>query len=225
MKARLAILLCLTAFTGTLLSCGSKEEKIEKAFEQCAGKYLLFITKKDFTLEVYDRGLERIARYRIGYGKNPDRKPKLHEGDNRTPEGTYFVNEILSMDAAPSSSSYRKLAAMNRVYFSAKQGHHRYGKPDTDLGDNVYGPRYFGIDYPNKEDRNRYRRLAEKGEIPRGNSGSVTGIGYGIAIHGNNDEGSIGHLCSSGCVRMYNRDIVELDRFVHIGTPVIIAPD
>ncbi|HEY3426545.1 MAG TPA: L,D-transpeptidase [Negativicutes bacterium] len=43
---------------------------------------------------------------------------------------------------------------------------------------------------------------------------------YGI--HGTNNPASIGHLVSHGCIRMYNRDVLELARFVSIGTPVRI---
>ncbi len=225
MKVRTYILTGMAALVALSASCSPKKSVIERAFRDYNGKYLLYVDKGDFSLEVYDRDLERVARYRVGYGKNPDRKTKLHEGDNRTPEGAYLVNEILSMDADPESPAYRKIAAMNRVYFRARDGHHRHGKPDVDLGDNVYGPRYFGIDYPNDTDRRRYKKLVKEGIIGPGEDGELPGIGYGIAIHGNADEDSIGHPCSSGCVRMYNIDIVELDRYVQIGTPVIIVPE
>ena len=43
---------------------------------------------------------------------------------------------------------------------------------------------------------------------------------YGI--HGTNDPGSIGSRASHGCVRMWNRDVVELYRLVQVGTPVDI---
>lgn len=43
---------------------------------------------------------------------------------------------------------------------------------------------------------------------------------YGI--HGTNDPSSIGKLVSHGCIRMYNRDVLELERHVRIGTPVTI---
>lgn len=43
---------------------------------------------------------------------------------------------------------------------------------------------------------------------------------YGI--HGTNDPSSIGKLVSHGCIRMYNRDVLELERQVPIGTPVTI---
>jgi lipoprotein-anchoring transpeptidase ErfK/SrfK len=43
---------------------------------------------------------------------------------------------------------------------------------------------------------------------------------YGI--HGTNRPSSIGKRVSKGCIRMYNRDVENLARYVGIGTPVII---
>ncbi|MEC0183291.1 L,D-transpeptidase [Paenibacillus peoriae] len=43
---------------------------------------------------------------------------------------------------------------------------------------------------------------------------------YGI--HGTNDPSSIGQLVSHGCIRMHNKDVLELQEKVSIGTPVTI---
>lgn len=45
-----------------------------------------------------------------------------------------------------------------------------------------------------------------------------------IYIHGTNHEESIGTPASHGCVRMRNRDVMELFDLVEPGTPVEIAP-
>jgi murein L,D-transpeptidase YafK len=174
-------------------------------------------------LEVYDSDLKRISSYRIGIGHNPDMKPKLHEGDNRTPEGTYEIDEILSIDSEKNTDSYKKLFNMNRHFFKKINGHHKYGYPEEDLGDNAYGPRFFGINYPNDEDKKNYIKHLETGDIPVVR-GKPVGVGYGIAIHGNNDEESIGKLCSNGCIRMYNKDVIELEKYLILKTPVIIIP-
>jgi lipoprotein-anchoring transpeptidase ErfK/SrfK len=44
-----------------------------------------------------------------------------------------------------------------------------------------------------------------------------------IAIHGTNRPGSIGTYASYGCIRMLNRDIVDLFERVHVGTPVLVT--
>lgn len=207
----------ITATIIPLPACISKEDRIRKAFGRFRGNYLIYVTKRQFRLEVYNRNREAVVAYTVALGSNPDMKAKLYEGDNRTPEGEYVIHEILSMDADKNSSSYRTLMKMNRKFFRARNGHSKYGRPGEDLGDNAYGPRFFGINYPNGEDRERYQHALGRGPLP--------GIGYGIGIHGNNDENSIGKLSSNGCIRMYNRDIVECEQYIQMGTPVIIVSD
>jgi murein L,D-transpeptidase YafK len=218
----LALLACVTIATQP--ACAGKEDRIRKAFRTFPGPFAVYVNKKEFRMEVYNRHMEVVSTYVIGYGSNPDMKAKLHEGDNRTPEGVYAVNEILSMDAEKTSPTYRTLSDINKKYFRAKDGHSKFGEPGVDLGDNAYGPRYFGLDYPNAEDRKRYGSALKMGALPL-DGDTTPGIGYGIAIHGNNDENSVGHLSSNGCIRMYNRDIVEFEQYIRLGTPVIISAD
>lgn len=49
--------------------------------------------------------------------------------------------------------------------------------------------------------------------IPRG----------GFGIHGTNTPGSIGKSVSHGCIRMNNDAVIELSRYVPVGTPVTIV--
>ena len=44
-----------------------------------------------------------------------------------------------------------------------------------------------------------------------------------LAIHGTNNPGSIGGLVSWGCIRMHNRDVLELYERVGVGTRVVIT--
>ncbi|MGV7929234.1 MAG: L,D-transpeptidase [Spirochaetota bacterium] len=206
-------------------ACGNGHEtEIREAFDGFRGRYVLSVEKRSFTLRVHERSGGVVASYRVAYGLNPDRSTKIYAGDNRTPEGVYRITEMLSMDAHPGSAAYKKLRAMNGVYFRARDGHFKHGRPDVDLGDNAYGPRFFLLDYPLGRDRARYESAIVAGVVPRVR-GEYAPVGHGIAIHGNNDEASIGHLATSGCVRMYNRDIIELEKYLVIGTPVIIYGD
>lgn len=51
-------------------------------------------------------------------------------------------------------------------------------------------------------------------------------VPWGIyGIHGTNKPGSIGARASGGCIRMHNRDVEELYRWVPVGTRVIIIGD
>lgn len=45
----------------------------------------------------------------------------------------------------------------------------------------------------------------------------------GIGIHGTNMPGSIGGPVSHGCIRMYNKDVIELSSLVPVGTVVKIV--
>ena len=58
-----------------------------------------------------------------------------------------------------------------------------------------FGVRWLGLDAPNGD--------------------------YGI--HGTNDPSSIGKAVSNGCVRMYNEDILDLVKYVWVGTVVKIV--
>ncbi|EDK34217.1 L,D-transpeptidase [Clostridium kluyveri] len=44
----------------------------------------------------------------------------------------------------------------------------------------------------------------------------------GIGIHGTNNPHSIGSYVSNGCIRMYNKDVIELFNIVPVGTVVRI---
>ena len=63
------------------------------------------------------------------------------------------------------------------------------------------------------------------GGSPRNPMGAaaLTLSGGDYAIHGTNKPGSIGGFVSYGCIRMHNRDIVDLYGRVGIGTPVIVT--
>ena len=41
-------------------------------------------------------------------------------------------------------------------------------------------------------------------------------------IHGTNEPDTIGHSVSSGCIRLFNQDIVDLHRRVPVGTSVTV---
>lgn len=63
------------------------------------------------------------------------------------------------------------------------------------------------------------------GDSPRNPMGAaaLTLSGGEYAIHGTNNAASVGGFVSYGCIRMYNRDIVDLFDRVNIGTPVIVT--
>ncbi len=62
------------------------------------------------------------------------------------------------------------------------------------------------------------------GGSPRNPMGAAAmGLDRGnYAIHGTNNPASIGGFVSHGCIRMYNRDIMDLYRRAPLGTEVIV---
>ena len=52
---------------------------------------------------------------------------------------------------------------------------------------------------------------------------ALTLSGGEYAIHGTNNPASIGNYASYGCIRMLNRDIIDLYERVAVGTPVVVV--
>jgi len=57
---------------------------------------------------------------------------------------------------------------------------------------------------------------------PMGEAAMTLSGGGQYAIHGTNNPRSIGRFVSHGCIRMYNRDIMDLYNRVSLGTPVVV---
>jgi lipoprotein-anchoring transpeptidase ErfK/SrfK len=75
--------------------------------------------------------------------------------------------------------------------------------------------------------RRDYRRLPAV--VPGGSPSNPMGVaamtlsgGGEYAIHGTNNPGSVGGFVSHGCIRMYNRDIMDLYNRVSFGTRVVV---
>ena len=51
---------------------------------------------------------------------------------------------------------------------------------------------------------------------------ALTLSGGEYAIHGTNTPNSIGRFASYGCIRMHNRDILDLYSRVEVGTRVLV---
>ncbi|MFA5857915.1 MAG: L,D-transpeptidase [Elusimicrobiota bacterium] len=181
------------------------------------------VNKSQYKLSLMSDDNTVISTYPVSIGLNPDLKPKRYQGDNRTPEGTYRITEIMTRDMPVKSQEYKKLATLNKRNYLAKNGYHKYGQPGVDLGTNAYGYAYIGINYPNKTDLRSYETACIAGQVPK-KAGKYVGPGSGIAIHGNNDPASIQHPASQGCVRMLNTDIKQLVKNIKTGTKVVILP-
>jgi len=59
-------------------------------------------------------------------------------------------------------------------------------------------------------------------EPGRNQGGNVDSLRRYIYIHGTSDEASLGQPTSHGCIRMANKDVIELANLVTIGTKIYI---
>lgn len=69
-------------------------------------------------------------------------------------------------------------------------------------------------------------RIKNKATNPGGPFGArwlgLTAPGGSYGIHGTNNPSSIGKNISNGCIRLYNKDVIELSSLVPIHTEVVI---
>lgn len=81
--------------------------------------------------------------------------------------------------------------------------------------------RFLSLDYPTKDDIEKFNKRKEKGEIP-----SNASIGGGIGIHGTwpHEDFVIDQYknWTLGCISMKNEHVMEIYNFVEVGTKVTI---
>ncbi len=109
----------------------------------------------------------------------------------------------------------------NRWLMGFPIGHGRIEKP-TPAGDYTIG---VCQKQPMWQPRDGRAPIAYGGEgNPLGERwiGFVDGASFGLGIHGTDDPDSIGTLCSEGCVRLRNTDVITLYPWVLKGTKVTI---
>jgi murein L,D-transpeptidase YafK len=225
--------------------------EMEKYLKGYGKTYFLYIDKKINKLYLIDKKLRVWRRYVVATGmeagdklyENDLKTPagvylvkevyqyhepwymeRIKEKIKILPEGSK-TRELYVKYYGKLQADYRKnkrrIAELNSVYLRAEEGHVKYGTGES-LGLNSYGPVFIRLDYPNETDVERYEEAKDEGLIPRKADLNFKGPGGGIAIHGTNDNGSLGFRASAGCVRMRNDQIRELSDYVMEGTMVII---
>jgi murein L,D-transpeptidase YafK len=225
--------------------------ELEKYLKGYGKTYFLYVDKKINKMYLVDKKYKVWRRYVVATGMNAGDKlfesdyktpagvymvkeiyqyhepwymPKIREKIKLLPEGSK-TRELYVKYYAKLESSYRRgkkrITALNGTFLRAEEGHVKYGTGEA-LGYNSYGPVFIRLDYPNNEDMERYEEAKDDGLIPRRGDNTYKGPGGGIAIHGTNDNGSLGFRASAGCVRMKNENIRELSDYVMEGTMVII---
>lgn len=214
-------------------------------------KYFLYVNKTEKKLYLMDRTLKVWKGYTVATGENDGEKifsgdkrtptgvykvteicqyrepwylPQLREkmkafGPDTKEHGYY--SKYYQKYKEIYMKTKQRIKGLNGIYLSAREGHTKY-KTNEDLGYNAYGPVFIRLDYPNDEDIKKYNDAVKKGLVPVGNDGNYADPGSGVAIHGTNDDPSLGNNASNGCVRMENKDIDELSDYVSEGTMVVI---
>jgi hypothetical protein len=119
-------------------------------------------------------------------------------GSNKTPLGRHRVAEKFG-EGAPLGTVFRARRNTGQVAHIYRDG--------TDVEDDLVLTRVLWLE----------------GLEPGRNQGAgVDSKERFIYLHGTNEEGLIGTPASHGCVRMRNRDVVELFALVPVGTPVTV---
>lgn len=157
----------------------------------------IVVDKSDFELCLYS-GDELIKAYPVSLGKDPV-GDKEKRGDNRTPEGGFYICQKAKNPAkADLGSRWLRLSYPNKE--DAARGL-RSGLINSSAARQIEG-------------------AIRKGDTPP--QGTV--LGGGIGIHGGSlaPGGKMLRTWTQGCVALFNRDIEEFYDFVSVGTPVVI---
>jgi murein L,D-transpeptidase YafK len=155
----------------------------------------IVVDKSDRLLSIYSENI-LLKNYKIGLGSDP-KGPKTAEGDKKTPEGTYYV------DQKTDSNLPKRLGS----------GWIRISYPNNN--DALRGLKLKIID------QSIVKAVSEainKREIPPQESR----LGGGVGLHGAGPSPM--RDFTRGCVGMTDKDIVELYPYVSINSTVIIQP-
>ncbi len=149
--------------------------------------------------------------------------------------GTAFARESIRFDTDVSPGTIVIKTNQRRLYYVMPGGR----AVAYTVGVGRAGKTWTGTKYINGKYRNpawspppevRRDRPSLPAVIPGGTPGNPMGVaaltlsgGDQYAIHGTNAPGSIGGFVSYGCIRMHNRDILDLFDRVGYGTPVIVT--
>lgn len=158
---------------------------------------VLVIKKSAKTLTLYEQG-KAIKDYRAVFGVNPDGN-KVRQGDNRTPEGIFYITE--------------KELLNNHPYLGRKW----FGLSYPDVNHAQRGLAQSMISY---DQYDAIIRANHNHDLPPQN----TALGGWIGIHGGREElTSEGVNWTEGCIAMLDKDLEELYTVIKPGTKVIIT--
>jgi murein L,D-transpeptidase YafK len=159
---------------------------------------LLVISKSAQTLTLFKEG-QAVKRYICVFGVNPD-GDKLQQGDNRTPEGTFFITDKEKLGSHP---------YLGRTWLGLSY-------PATNHAERAVSQNLIS--------QEQYRAIVAAnriGAIPPQN----TRLGGWIGIHGGREDLTRRKVnWTEGCIAMLDSDLEELYASISLGTKVIIRP-
>lgn len=127
-------------------------------------------------------------------------KEQLIVVNKKTNQLAFFENGKLIKTYSVATGKTSNLTPEGVFYIREKIKNRPYYTKHIKGGDpkNPLGDRWLGISYN------------ERGTFP-------------IAIHGNNNENSVGKYVSAGCIRMHNKEIRELYEKIQVKTKVVVT--
>ena len=190
-----------------LLSCISpapeaptgKRNSLASLLSSIAGELKLVIWKSRYTLILY-KGVTPVKTYRAVFGKGYPNGDKQIQGDQRTPEGEFYICAM--------NDSKRFYKFMGLSYPGLKHA-------AAGLRSGMISPDEYAM---------IKKALEERRPPPWG-----TRLGGAVGIHGRtletgNARSSVDRNWTDGCIALDNADIDEIYTTVSIGTPVTILP-
>lgn len=179
--------------------------EVKQFFSLCSHPYLqpkaIVVDKQSFDLYYFEAGA-LVKRVKAGWGQNPDGH-KQEQGDNRTPEGEYYITKKVKGPFSGGGSEYLGAAYMELNYpniIDAKKGFD---------AKKITQAQYYSIIEANKN----------KTVVPK-----TTKLGGAVGLHGwiSDFEESGNLLMTYGCVCMLNRHMEWFYNQCPIGTRVYI---
>lgn len=158
---------------------------------------VLVINKSTHTLTLFKEG-RAIKKYACVFGVNPD-GDKLQQGDNRTPEGTFYITDKEKLDNHP----YLGRAWLGLSYPAESHA-------ERALNQSLISPEQYQAIL----DAN------QTGELPPQN----TSMGGWIGIHGGREDLTTEKInWTEGCIAMLDSDLEELYSIIKPGIKVVIV--
>lgn len=186
----------LTAALALLLACSQLTLPSVGAAEPSPEPVMLVISKSAHTLTLFKEG-KPVKKYTCVFGVNPD-GDKIQQGDNRTPEGIFFITD------------------------KEKLGNHPY------LGRTWMGISYPAVSHAERAvsqaliSPEQYQAIVaanRNGYLPPQN----TRLGGWIGIHGGREDLTQQKIdWTEGCIAMLDSDLEELYAMIPAGTKVVI---